>query len=243
MNAGWVKVPRDIQKQPWWDKAEVVKLYLYIHMNVSFEPYQTVVDGQPFFVKIGQMVTGRKALSKALSMSESAVERGLQMLSKCAAIEQQMNRTSRCISVPPEDMRTASEQQMNRKQTANEHLSNNKNNNKKKNDDDGTPAVDEKYYWKLFYKLEGDELNMETVMKNFGLSAQQYKYQLQKFFREKRNQNKQWTGLGDCKANFYSWLGRRGELAREQAPEEVTKAMKDNLDDFYDSRLNPADRI
>ena len=71
MQEGFVKLPRDFLNWRWFDDANVVKLYIYLLLNAAFKT--TEWKGET--IEKGQLITGRKKLSKALGISESMVTR------------------------------------------------------------------------------------------------------------------------------------------------------------------------
>ena len=98
------------------------------------------------------------------------------------------------------------------------------------------------YYYDLFDKIKADELFLESCQKTYRMSANQLHYQLQQFFREKLGLNLIWESPHDCQKNFFYWLGKRGDDIRMPVPDSTDTVNKKAIDDFYNSRMNPADR-
>ena len=73
MYEGFVKLPRNIINWRWFADANVLKVYIYLLTNAAFKETQWKKEN----LKKGQLITGRKKLSAALGISESAVRTAL----------------------------------------------------------------------------------------------------------------------------------------------------------------------
>ena len=87
MQEGFVKLPRDFISWRWFDDANVVKLYIYLLLNAAFKP----TEWKNETLEKGQLITGRKKLSKALGISESMVTRILKKLEATGDISLKSN--------------------------------------------------------------------------------------------------------------------------------------------------------
>lgn len=106
----------------------------------------------------------------------------------------------------------------------------------------GENSKPKEYYYELFDKIKADELFLESCQKTYRMSAAQTHYQLQQFFREKLGLNLIWESPHDCQKNFFYWLGKRGDDIRMPVPDTPDTVDKKAIDDFYNSRMNSADR-
>jgi len=249
MNQGWIKLPRSIQNQPWWSDPEIIKLYIHLHMMAAVDPYTTMWEGRPFTVQKGQLITGRKRLADSLNLSKSKVERGLQMLQNCSQIGQQTSRTSRLITINYEGLDVSTGQPSDTNRTpigpkSDTYLKNkNKNIIRKEDVDVGATPPPPTYWYGLFNQLNADQVNRDLVMKTYRMSADQFTHQLKQFFREKEVNQKTWENFSDCKSNFFYWLKVQGDRVREPLPIADQASIKADIDDFYNSRMSPIDRI
>lgn len=250
MKNGWIKVPRYITEQDWFMNPKVLQLYIYLCMQAAIEPRKTIFEGKEITLQKGQFVTGILRISRDLNMPKSTVEHGLKTLQKWAMLGRRIGHKSTLISISYKDLENELGPRMG--QTSAEYgpkmdtIYKNKNNNKEKDYDYVTTggAVEKKYYWDLFRQVQADEVQMVLCMKNYGISKEQVTEQLKKFFRLKLSEQHQWNSFADAKRNFYYWLGTQGDRIKEPTPEpEMDKdAIRALQDDFYNSRLGPADK-
>lgn len=247
--SGWVPIPRSILDQQFFKDADTVHLYLYLQLKAAYKPTMDTFDGQPIELQKGQLITGRKQIANDLNMSESKVERVLKRLQNGRKVNTRNGLRMRLISIIYEVDENESERETDARRTRNEREANtfiNKKNNKENNNDyvNTGGAVEKKYYWDLFRQVQADEVQMVLCMKNYGISKEQVTEQLKKFFRLKLSEQHKWNSFADAKRNFYYWLGTQGDRIKEAAPEpEMDKdAIRALQDDFYNSRLGPADK-
>ena len=134
MLEGFVKLPRDFLNWRWFDDANVVKLYIYLLLNAAFKT--TEWKGET--LEKGQLITGRKKLSKALGISESMVTRILKKLEATEDISLKSNNKYTVITLLKwgkmqgddyffANKRTTNEQQTNNNRTQYKNVNNLKN--------------------------------------------------------------------------------------------------------------------
>ena len=134
MQEGFVKLPRDFLNWRWFDDANVVKLYIYLLLNAAFKT--TEWKGET--LEKGQLITGRKKLSKALGISESMVTRILKKLEATEDISLKSNNKYTVITLLKwgkmqgddyffANKRTTNEQQSNNNRTQYKNVNNLKN--------------------------------------------------------------------------------------------------------------------
>lgn len=116
---GWIKIHRSLLDKGWFRKPEAVQLWLYLLLKAEFQDTESFWLGKVVYLKAGQFITGRRKISNDTGISESSVERLLNMFEMCSQIEQQKSNTSRLISILNYEKFQASEQRMNNKRTAN----------------------------------------------------------------------------------------------------------------------------
>ena len=84
MQNGYVYINRDIEHWEWYKNANTHRVFMHLLLTVNTE------DGryQGHVIKRGETVTGRKALSLALGLTESHVRTALNNLTKTGDISQ-----------------------------------------------------------------------------------------------------------------------------------------------------------
>ena len=125
---GWLKLYRSILDSAVFQDAEVLKVWIWLLCNVSFEQHDTVCYGKVIHLKPGQIATGRKKIAQCTDLNENKVYRALTVLKSLGNIEIKATNKYSIITVVNWDKyqeengkRTSSEQQMNSKQTSEEH--------------------------------------------------------------------------------------------------------------------------
>jgi len=137
---GWIKLHRKLLKNPIVCKdGDHLAVWVYLLLNATHKDYPSVFKGEKVTLKPGQLITGRKSISKELRVHESKVQRILTCFENEHQIEQLRGNNNRLISIVSWDEYQTSEQliehEMNIKRTTDEQLMNtNKNvkNNKNK---------------------------------------------------------------------------------------------------------------
>ncbi len=107
---GWIKLYRSLSEKGWYVKSEYVHLWVHLLMKANHKDAEFWFNGANIKIKRGQMVTGRKALSRETGISESKIERILKCFESEQQIEQQTNNRSRLISISYFDKYQATEQ-------------------------------------------------------------------------------------------------------------------------------------
>lgn len=160
-NSGWIKIHRKIWQNPIVTKdADHFAVWIYLLTNATHTPQKALWGKEKITLQPGQLITGRKAISKKLKINESKVYRILKLFKSDQQIEQQTNRQASLITIVNWDKYQISEQQneqrVNNERTTNEQRVNtNKNNKNKKN-----KKNDKNYYSTLAGKRpDGDELD------------------------------------------------------------------------------------
>ena len=124
---GWLKLYRSILDSAVFQDAEVLKVWIWLLCNVSFEQHDTVCYGKVIHLKPGQIATGRKKIAQCTDLNENKVYRALTVLKSLGNIEIKATNKYSIITVVNWDKyqeenvkRTSSEQQNNSKTTTEE---------------------------------------------------------------------------------------------------------------------------
>lgn len=83
----------------YYKKSSAVHLWLHLLLDANHEEKEFLWNGKIIKVKPGQMITGRKALSKETGIHRSSIERILKMLENEHQIEQQKTNKYRLITI------------------------------------------------------------------------------------------------------------------------------------------------
>lgn len=149
---GWIKMHRKMLDNPVVFKdADHVAVWTYLLLNATHAEYPAVFKGRKILLLPGQLITGRKAISEKLKVSESKVQRILKWFESDLQIEQQTSNKNRLITIINWEQYQNIEQQNERevvdKQTANEHKQECKN---VKNEINNIYSVHFDAFWKVY---------------------------------------------------------------------------------------------
>ena len=130
---GWVSLHRKMLDNPVVCKdSDYMAIWIYLLLNATHAEIPAMFKGQKIMLNPGQLITGRKAISDKLRVTESKVQRVLKCYESERQIEQQTGNKNRLITIKNWDMYQCSEQQierqMNNQRTTNEQQMNTNNN-------------------------------------------------------------------------------------------------------------------
>ena len=147
---GWIRVYRKMLANPVVMKdAEHLAVWVWLLLNATHTPYDTLFGGKKITLSKGQLVTGRVKIAQELKVSESKVERILKCFESEHQIEQQKSNKNRLITLinwnKYQRSEQQNEQQLNNNWTTSEQQVNTNNNvnnieNKKNEKEDGNIA-------------------------------------------------------------------------------------------------------
>lgn len=131
-NEGWIKLNRKVLNNPIVTKdSEYFSVWCLLLLLATHKDIEKIFDGKKITLKPGQLITGRKYISKLFSISESKVQRILKEFENEHQIEQQTSPRNRLISIVNwseyQNNEHQIEQQVNNKRTTNEHIQEYKN--------------------------------------------------------------------------------------------------------------------
>jgi hypothetical protein len=138
---GWIKLHRKLQKKGYYKKSEYIHLWVHLLLSANHKEKEFMFNGNMIIIKEGQLLTGREKLSENTGISESTVERILNMLENEHQIEQQKTNKFRIITIinwqnyqGDNDCGQQNGQQTDNKRTTNgQQTATNKNDNNVKN--------------------------------------------------------------------------------------------------------------
>lgn len=99
MNNGWIKLHRQLKFKGYYKKPYYVFLWIHLLLSANHIEDTFLWDGGEITIKEGQLLTGRKQLSKDTGIPESTIERILNVLENEHQIEQQKTTKFRIITI------------------------------------------------------------------------------------------------------------------------------------------------
>ena len=137
MNNGYIKLYRKTKDNPIIMKdGDHLSIWIYLLLNATHKELDVIFKKERITLKPGQLITGRKVISKILSINESKVERVLKLFESEQQIEQQKSNQNRLISIRNwvefQTSEQRNEQQMNNECTTDEQRVNTNNNERMK---------------------------------------------------------------------------------------------------------------
>lgn len=132
---GYIKSYRSTIEKPWYSKSAYFHLWHHLLYSATYKEMEVFFNNTTFKLKPGQLITGRKALSRDTGINESKIERILTYFEKTEQqIEQQKTNKNRLITVLNwekfQSTEQQTEQQVNNNRTTSEQQMNTNKNNK-----------------------------------------------------------------------------------------------------------------
>ena len=119
MREGWLKLHRRVLDNPICCKdGDHLAVWIYLLCEATHRPRDKLFDGKRITLQPGQLITGRKVIAAALSISESKVKRILQAFESDQQIDRQRGAKGSLISVLSWDNYQGSDQQSDQQVTS-----------------------------------------------------------------------------------------------------------------------------
>lgn len=97
---GYLKIHRKLKNNPIVMKdADHLAVWMWLLIEAAWKEHPRMFGGNKIVLKPGQLITGRKQIATELSISESKVQRILNLFESDHQIEQQTTRYGRLISI------------------------------------------------------------------------------------------------------------------------------------------------
>jgi uncharacterized protein YehS (DUF1456 family) len=96
---GWIKVYRKIMDKGYYKRSQYVHLWVHVLLKASHDETEFIWNGKIEKLKPGQFLTGRKQLSLETGISQTTIERILEMLESEHQIGQQKTNKFRLLTV------------------------------------------------------------------------------------------------------------------------------------------------
>lgn len=120
--SGWIRLERGIVDHWMWEDAEAVKLWLYLLLNANYVDKTRAFNGSVVSVKRGQLIYGRKAVSRKLGIGEAKLRRVMKKFEDDHMISQQRTNKYSIITVTCYEKYQDTNQQTNGQRPANDRL-------------------------------------------------------------------------------------------------------------------------
>ena len=204
---GWIQLHRKLLDNPIFKNYKLLQTFLYCLLRAQHKDSEILIGQSVVEIKIGQLLTGRKAISAATGLSEQSVRSSLSLLEKLQILTIKPTTKYSIISISNWDSYQQPNQQTTNKQPTNNQQTTTCNNvNKVKNDNKEIIYSDwiDKKSWDEFEQHRKDikkplsKMARTKAMNSLeGLSTDQ-----QQSCIDQTIQNR-WTGLFPNKANSF----------------------------------------
>ena len=132
---GWISLHRKLLDNPIFSNYKLLQTFLYCLLKASHSDREQLVGDELVNIKTGQLVTGRKAISKATKLSEQNVRTALNRLEKLGILTIKPTTKYSLITVVTWESHQQTNQQVTNKQpTTNQRVTTNNNCNNVNND-------------------------------------------------------------------------------------------------------------
>ena len=98
-NNGWIKIHRSIFDNPWMNNADVLGTWVYILLNVAYQPTDVVFEGKRITLAPGQGLFKIRQMAKILGVSHSKLNRIITLFKSETQIETQTTPRNTLITV------------------------------------------------------------------------------------------------------------------------------------------------
>jgi hypothetical protein len=135
MQNGWIKIHRKLLEKGYWRKSAYAHLWIHLLLTANHQQKEFMWNNKIIHIKEGQILTGRKELSKQTGISETTIENILKMLENEHQIGQQKTTKFRIITIINwKEYQKLDTKTDNGRTTNGQQTDTNKNDKKEKND-------------------------------------------------------------------------------------------------------------
>jgi len=163
MNNGWIKLHRKLTEKGYYNKSHYVHLWVHLLLKANHKEKEFMWNKQLIMIKEGQLLTGRKELSKETGIPETTIERILEMLESEQQIGQQKTQKFRVITILNwKEYQQADIKTDNKRTTDGQQMDTNKND---KNDKNEKNIKEFDLFWDLYDKKTSREKCLKKFQK------------------------------------------------------------------------------
>lgn len=133
-DGGWIKIHRDIWKNPWMYKPNVLTVWVYILCHVEYQPTDVIFEGKRMTLQAGQGLFKFYQVAQELGIAVTTLHRIVEMLKNEKQIEKQSSPRNTVITVvnwekyqtvgKQNEKQAENKRKTNEKQTENLHINN-----------------------------------------------------------------------------------------------------------------------
>ena len=98
-DGGWIKIHRSIFKNPWMRNANVLGTWVYILLNVAYQPEDAVFEGKRITLQPGQGIFKMRQMAKELGIPRSTLHRVIMLFKSETQVETQTSPRNTLITV------------------------------------------------------------------------------------------------------------------------------------------------
>lgn len=98
-DGGWIKIHRNILKNPWMNNANVLGTWVYILLNVAYQPEDVVFEGKRITLQPGQGLFKFNEMAKILGIPKSTLYRVIELFKSEKQIEKQSSPRNTLVTV------------------------------------------------------------------------------------------------------------------------------------------------
>ena len=99
MKKGFIVLYRRLKEKGYYTKSQYVHLWIHLLLSANHEPKEFMWNNEIIIIKEGQLLTGRKQLSRETGIPPTTIERILQMFKSGHQIGQQKTTKFRIITI------------------------------------------------------------------------------------------------------------------------------------------------
>jgi len=217
---GWISLHRKLLDNPIFSNYKLLQTFLYCLLKASHSDREQLVGDDLVTIKTGQLVTGRKAISKATKLSEQNVRTALNRLEKLGILTIKPTNKYSIITVVAWDLHQQTNQQTTSSQpTSNQQVTTNNNYNNVNNSNNKKEKIPYQLvadaYNDFFYSKVNNSSECQTV-------SPKRKTAISKLWNHKPNQPE-----GKASTNNIDYWQRYFDYSANQAGLNGGKASKD----------------
>ena len=97
--SGWIKLHRSVLKNPWMRNATMVGIWVYILMNVAYQPEDVIFEGKRITLQPGQGVFKFNEIAKSIGVPKSTLYRVIELFQNEKQIEKQSTPRNTLVTV------------------------------------------------------------------------------------------------------------------------------------------------
>jgi len=217
---GWISLHRKLLDNPIFSNYKLLQTFIYCLLKASHADREQLVGDDLVTIKTGQLVTGRKAISKATKLSEQNVRTALNRLEKLGILTIKPTNKYSIITVVAWDLHQQTNQQTTSSQpTSNQQVTTNNNYNNVNNSNNKKEKIPYQLvadaYNDFFYSKVNNSSECQTV-------SPKRKTAISKLWNHKPNQPE-----GKASTNNIDYWQRYFDYSANQAGLNGGKASKD----------------